>query len=263
MAAMTLKGAIKRGLRTTGLLPGPVPVPPGGTPAPQIKEIADNFLTWVRFAVAGHPSAGNPYCFDHAVRHMPPGGRMVEIGSFAGLSAVQIGYLARRHGRAEGLVCCDPWMFEGAPLGVTYPGTGVTTDAYRVFVRETFARNVRFFCDGSPPSAVEAYSDDFFDAWRRGESRPDVVAGGVVRLGGPVSFCFIDGNHTYEAATRDFRNADEFLLPGGFVLFDDSGDGQAGPDGIEWGSCRAAREVTATGRYELVMKNPHYLFRKK
>jgi hypothetical protein len=121
---------------------------------------------------------------------------------------------------------------------------------------------VRFFCAGNEPSAVEACSDEFFAAWRRGDERPDVL-GGAVRLGGPISFCFIDGNHTYEAAAQDFRNMDEFLLPGGFVLFDDSGDGQTGPDGVEWGSCRAAREVLATGRYDLVMKNPNYLFRKR
>ena len=112
---------------------------------------------------------------------------MVEIGSFAGLSAVQMCYLARKHGRAERLVCCDPWMFEGAPLGTTYPHTSVTTDAYRVFVRETFARNVRFFCGGNEPSAVEAMSDEFFAAWGRGEERADVL-GGTVRLGGPISF---------------------------------------------------------------------------
>ncbi len=253
---MRIRGLIKKGMLRAGLLTRPVEVPP------PVRELDDGFLTWARFAVAGHPSAGNPFCMDHAIRHMPDGAPIVEIGSFAGLSAVQMCHLARKHGRTNRLIACDPWMFEGLPPGITFPHTSVTSDGYREYVRESFARNVRFFCADNLPAGVEMTSDDFFAAWRERREVPDVV-GGTVRLGGPIGFCFIDGNHTYECAARDFRNVDEFLAPGGFVLFDDSGDGQTAPDGQPWGSCRAAREVLDTGRYELVMKNPNYLYRKR
>ena len=40
------------------------------------------------------------------------------------------------------------------------------------------------------------------------------------------------------------------------MLFDDSWDGAG------WGACRVMPEIAASGRYELVMRNPNYLFRK-
>ena len=121
---------------------------------------------------------------------------------------------------------------------------------------ETFRRNVRLFSGESFPHTVEALSDDFFDMWRARQSTTDVFER-TVQLGGPLGFCYIDGNHTYEFAKRDFLNCDEFLEPGGFILFDDS------EDGSEWGVCRVIQEVKASGRYSLVIQNPNYLFCKR
>ena len=81
--------------------------------------------------------------------------------------------------------------------------------------------------------------------------------GRETQLGGPIAFCFIDGNHSYEFARRDFENTDRHLQPGGFILFDDSGDGS------DWGVCKVVAEVAATGRYELIATNPNYLFKKR
>jgi hypothetical protein len=83
------------------------------------------------------------------------------------------------------------------------------------------------------------------------------VLGRNVQLGGAISFCYIDGNHAYEYAKRDFENCHNFLEPGGFILFDDSADGSG------WDVCNVVSEVQRSGRYELVIKNPNYLFRKK
>jgi hypothetical protein len=55
---------------------------------------------------------------------------------------------------------------------------------------------------------------------------------------------------------RDFYNVDRYLVPGGFIVFDDSADGSG------WGSNRTAREAAALKRYEIVAKNPNYCFRK-
>ena len=76
-----------------------------------------------------------------------------------------------------------------------------------------------------------------------------------MQLGGPISFCYIDGNHTYEGAKLDFLNCDVFLEPGGFLLFDDSVEHQ-------FGGWRVMPEVLATGRYQLAATNPNHLFRK-
>ncbi len=200
---------------------------------------------------------------DHAIERMPDEGRMLEIGSFAGLSTNQIRGLKRRHGRKTPLVTCDPWSFEGVDMDVRVGGHPITFREYADFLRETYIRNVRFFSRDNPPATAQMFSDDFFRAWDRHERVRDVVSGGMIELGGPLCFCFIDGDHSYAAAKRDFENTDRHLVRGGYILFDDSGDDVLGPDGKPWGSWRVAKEVEAIGRYEMVMKTPNYLFRKK
>jgi hypothetical protein len=82
------------------------------------------------------------------------------------------------------------------------------------------------------------------------------VFGREVQLGGPLSFCYIDGNHTYDFARRDFENCAEHLETGGFVLFDDSSDQS------EFGVGRLMHEIKKMAGFELVIKNPNYLFKK-
>jgi hypothetical protein len=232
-------------------------------PAHTMEHTLD-FLNWLRFINAGHyQGPGNVEAMDHAIARMPDEGRMLEIGSFAGLSTNQIGALKRRHRRRTPLVTCDAWSFEGIDMDVRVGGHPVTFREYAAHVRETYARNVRFFSRDDVPATVQMFSDEFFAAWGRGERAADVVGGGQVTLGGALCFCFIDGDHTYGAAKRDFENTDRYLVRGGFVLMDDSGDGVPGPDGKPWGSWQVAKEVEAAGRYELVMKTPNYLFRKR
>jgi hypothetical protein len=72
-----------------------------------------------------------------------------------------------------------------------------------------------------------------------------------------LSFCYIDGNHSYDVATRDFLNTDRFLTPGGFIIFDDSADGS------EWEVCKVIQEVIESGSYDLLAKNPNYFFQKR
>jgi len=81
--------------------------------------------------------------------------------------------------------------------------------------------------------------------------------GRSVSLGGPLSFCYIDGLHTYDQCSRDFQNVDRWLQVGGFVLFDDSSDFS------DWeGVRRVVSEVRRGGRYRVVLNNPNYLFKK-
>lgn len=221
-----------------------------------------DYLTWLRFANAGHFQEGNLAAMDYAIQRLPGDHPILEIGSFAGLSANQITALKRRHGKTNRLFTCDPWVFEQLNMDVKVGAHHVTFREYAEFICQTFVQNVKFFSSDSPPMTMRAFSDDFFRAWRAGEDVTDIVSSGTMKLGGPIGFAFIDGDHQYEPARRDFENVDEFLVPGGFVLFDDSGDDALGPDGLPWGSWRVAKEVEASGRYELIAKQPNYLFRK-
>ena len=102
---------------------------------------------------------------------------------------------------------------------------------------------------------VELTSDEFFAAWAAGRSTRDVF-GRPTALGGPIAFAYVDGNHAYEFARRDFENVDRFLQVGGFVLFDDSADGS------HWEVTRVVAEVKRMANYRVVAKNPNYLFQR-
>lgn len=217
-------------------------------------DVSDEFVNWLAFANAGMLNRGNLLCFDYAISRLPSDSPMVEIGVFCGLSSNLLTYYKRRHRRSNPLFNCDRWLFEGAEGNVG--ASDISHSAYRDFVRETYLRNVRMFSGHDLPRTIESLSREFFAGWRASQTATDLF-GRTVQLGGPISFCFIDGNHTYEVARQDFRDADQFLEPGGFILFDDSADGSA------WEVTRVVAEVLALPQYELVIKNPNYLFRKR
>lgn len=220
-----------------------------------VRTIDDEYLNWLRFANAGMLDSGNSYSFDFALQRLPSRAPMLEIGSFCGLSTNVLGYLKAKHGIPNRLYTCDRWVFERNDDSLQLGASGMTHEAYRDFVKETFQRNVRFFSGVELPWTIELFSDEFFDAWRRAE-KATTVFGEPVTLGGPLSFCYIDGNHSYEYARRDFQNADQFLEKGGYILFDDSADGSG------WEVCRVVDEVLKSKQYELALKNPNYLLKK-
>lgn len=75
-------------------------------------------------------------------------------------------------------------------------------------------------------------------------------------MGGSFSFCYIDGNHTYDYVRRDFENIDKYLDVGGYILFDDSADHNP------FGLTKLMKEIMKKKNYKLIMKNPNYLFMK-
>ena len=134
---------------------------------------------------------------------------------------------------------------EGSPLA--FPD-------YKRFVKDSYLRNTKTFSSDQLPFTIGVFSDQFFDLWRN-KSTVDDVWGRSAGLGGPLSFCYVDGNHTYPAAKRDFENCDAFLEAGGFIVFDDSA-------WDEFGVRQLMPEIAATGRYKLIATNPNHLFQK-
>jgi hypothetical protein len=223
----------------------------GGT---SFVDLTNDYIAYLTFANAGMLNKGNLLCIDYAMRNLPSKHPIVEIGSFCGLSTNLLAYFKHKHGVTNPIYNCDRWDFEGAHGMVG--DTDIPHADYRSFVMESYKRNVQMFSRWELPRTVEAYSNDFFAAWGRADLVTDVF-GRSTRLGGPISFCYIDGNHSYAFARADFLNTDRFLEPGGFVLFDDSADGS------KWEVTRVISEVKERGDYEFVVKNPNYLFRKK
>ena len=216
----------------------------------------DEYVRWLMYANAGMTHVGTPYCLDHVLGNLPSDNPMIEIGPFCGLSTNLITYYARKHGRANHLLSADTWSYRSPDKGGTLGETDVTFRDYCEFVKDSFMRNVKTLGVGGLPFALQQSSDAFFELWRAGAEVTDIFDR-QLGLGGPISFAYIDGDHGYEPVARDFANSDAFLEPGGFVFLDDSGD-LSRFDGVR----KVAREIESSGRYEVVMKNPHYLFRK-
>jgi hypothetical protein len=223
-------------------------------PSPKQQDITDDYVRWLCFANAGMVDRGNLYLMDCALSRIKTQSPILEIGSFCGLSANLLTHFKRKHGVRNRLITCDKWEFENDGDRVHLGGSPVLFSDYTRFVRDSYLRNTELFSADDLPYTVEVTSDEFFEQWRRGETAQD-VRGQTLQLGGPISFCYIDGNHTYEAAKKDFLNCDAFLEPGGFILFDDSATEL-------FGVYRVMPEVLASGRYKLFDTNPNHLFQK-
>jgi hypothetical protein len=207
------------------------------------------------FANAGMLHTGHRYLIDLAVRELPSEDPVLEIGAFCGLSTNVITYFLETQERRNVLFSTDPWVFEGEG-GAMLPDSAIAFEDYRALVREQSERNVRFWSARRLPHAYRLTSDDFFAAWRAGETLSDVF-GREAQFGGPIAFCFVDGDHRHEQAERDFLHADEFLVDGGFVLFDDSDEFGAFPQVYD-----VVQKAIDRHGYELVAANPHHLLRK-
>jgi predicted O-methyltransferase YrrM len=214
----------------------------------------DRFIEWLLLVNAGMQVRGNVHLFELAVRTAPEA-PFLEIGSFSGLSTNIIQYLKRKHDRVGvPLYTCDKWLFKNKDVPLP-AAAGVSIDEIRDYVRSGFQRSLRTFSGDDLPFTVEATSDEFFELWEQGKPTEDVF-GRSVELGGPFGFCFIDGNHDEEFVQRDFDNCDRYLLPGGLILFDDSAAESVGAASI------VAKRIARESRYEVVARNPNYLFRK-
>lgn len=222
----------------------------------QKQAKAHGFITWLGFANPGMLDNGNIYCFEYAIEHLPSDNPIVEIGSFCGLSTNLISFYLRMNNKSNKLITCDKWIFEGAEKSNDFlEGSIITNQQYREFVKDIYIRYISFFSKDHLPYTVEHFSDDFFNLWEGGKIEKDVL-GREIQLGGQISFAYIDGNHTYEFAKRDFENIDKYLELGGFILFDDSADY------TDWEVCKVIDEIKKTDKYKIIINNPNYLIKK-
>jgi len=218
-----------------------------------------DFVDWLQYANAGMMMEGNIYSFEYAINNLPSANPLIEIGSFCGLSTNLINFYLERKTAANLLFTSDKWEFENAGSGGSnIGGSHLSFDAYKEFVQSSFKRNLSFFSANRLEKTfpIELFSDEFFEEWNAASTLTDVF-GKSAKLGGAISFAYIDGNHTYPFAKRDFENVDRWLEKGGFILFDDSGDDST------WEVRQVISEIKAGNRYEVIVNNPNYLLRKK
>jgi predicted O-methyltransferase YrrM len=224
----------------------------------------DDFIRRLSVTVIGegmlHP--GNVYLLDWAIQRMPAGGCMLEVGTYGGLSTNLICYLAKKHRQPHPFFTCDPWIYDGyydrdsAPVEHVDGRKDLLRTDYMRYIRESYIRATKFLSADRLPYTVQATSAAFFDSWERNEEAADVF-GRQVKLGGPISFAYIDGDHSLEVARNDFNSVAKRLLPGGLVLLDDSAKG------LPFGSSAMMGVLAAREDFEVVDRNPNYLLRKK
>ncbi len=215
------------------------------------------FVNIIRSAVTGWLDKGHPYCFDYMAKHLDSEAPWIEIGAYCGLSTCVMSHFRRKYKRSNPLYSIDTWQFEHSKNARYAKASGYDLGALTPFIMEAYQRNVRFFCSDNLPIAVHMSSDDFFEKNEKGEAIRDIMTGDVRSAHiEKISFAYIDGDHSYAYAKRDFLNVDKLLEPGGFILFDDSADY------INWGSAKVAREVAALQQYRVIKKNPCYFLQK-
>jgi len=204
---------------------------------------------------------GNIYLMDHAIRHMPPGGYVLEIGSWGGLSTNLLLHLMKKYHRQEVFLGCDPWKYSYQDDEVGEPDfidgrEDISRKEYMEYIRQGFIDSVSLFNRSKLPYTFQMTSDEFFAQMDKKTSITDLFGRSMVPDKG-ISFCYIDGNHTYDFVKRDFENVDRYLIDNGLILFDDSMDGD------QFGSAHFMKEIKQNPSYKVIKKNPNYLIQKK
>lgn len=217
------------------------------------KYLKDEYLYKLRQANSGMLHRGNIFCFDFVFKNLPENGAILEIGTFCGLSANVINYYKNKYNKKNRFFTTDKWQHYSRK---DYIGdSNITYEEYKKYIRASLKNNIETFSKGNIPFIIDSFSDDFFKNWKNEATVKDIWDRDI-KLGGSLSFAYIDGNHEYSFVKRDFENCDKYLRSGGFILFDDSAD----YSGFE--VSRLVKEIKSNKKYKLVLRNPNYLFVK-
>ena len=234
------------------------------------KPELDEFTQRILCSVPGMLETGNLESFEFVADNISSKNPCIEIGSFCGLSSILMRYFLDKNNKPNRIFTCDNWSFEGffdnAPdkfknkdfdlyLELVGNNTNISRENYTRFIKNQFKNNTLFFSSHNLPASFHLSSDIFFSFWDEGSAIRDIF-GNENRLGGKVSFVYIDGGHSYGQCKNDFNNADKYLEKGGYLLLDDSADGGM------FGSTKVAQEINKSLRYRVVKQNPNYLFQK-
>ena len=206
---------------------------------------------------------GNYFLFDYALSRLPSQGHILEIGSYGGFSMNLILHLLAKHKEHNRQVySCDPWIYSGykdETEGLSQHMDGnqaVRREDFMTYVLANFKESLELFQPERLPHSVRKKSADFFHFWFAGQAMDDVF-GRTFYPGKDLAFIYIDGDHTEQGARSDLENSIKALVPGGWILLDDSAAW------LPYGSARLMPEFMARPELDCVFRNPNALFRKK
>lgn len=228
---------------------------------PAFDELHSDVLTYINYSHCS-PESRFPlekqYLIKLALEKLPSNNPILEIGVFAGRSTNALIELKRSLNISNKVFTTDPWLVcEDIPISKNVSGR-----QYQEHVKQQFLTNIQFWSGDSLPFSFDFTSDRFFQEWRENSDLCSLF-NQRVKLGGPLSCVFLDGDHSDTQVRKDFLNIDAFLEKGGLLYFDDSDALHRNGSEPENHVYVLVREILFDGRYEVVSRNPNYLLRKK
>jgi predicted O-methyltransferase YrrM len=183
-------------------------------------------------------------------------GDILELGSWCGRSAVVLGMAARLAGNCK-VHCVDlfperaDWSrnadgyysFVVYINGKSYGAYGEQTVWAEPFERDIVPVYERF--SGTLDAFNRAIDDSGLNDWVA-SFRGDLAGfAKTVASDFALRLAFIDGDHSYSAVARDIEIVERFLVPGGWICFDDAFSSYSGVnEAIE-------QHIIGSGRYSL------------
>ncbi|WP_420571722.1 class I SAM-dependent methyltransferase [Kordia sp.] len=198
---------------------------------------------------------------DYAIQHMPNDGIVLEIGSYAGLSTNVMLHLLHKYHKKHTFVGCDAWIYEGFNdhTGIIEKHIDGKPDVsrtdYVAYLKNAFINAATLLHPNTKPYTCHLASDAFFEKWNANDVFIDVFDR-TFSIQQKISFCYIDGDHSYEQTKKDFENVDSKLKVNGFILLDDSAKH------LQFGSSDFIKEIKKNEKYEIIDNNPNYLIKK-
>ena len=182
-------------------------------------------------------------------------GDIIELGSWCGRSASALGLAAKLSGRST--VHAIDLFPEKSDWRQNADGTysfsvtldGRAFDAYSepAVWAEPYQRDIEPIYDRHP-RLLDVFNDTIARNGLSSVVRPYRGNMQMFAADAPADLrcklAFIDGDHSYEAVTEDIRDVERFLVPGGWICFDDAFSCYEGVD-------RAITDhIVNSGRYE-------------
>lgn len=179
------------------------------------------------------------WIFEEVLRSHRPS-LIIEVGSWKGASAIQMGLLCKDLALDAAIICVDTWL--GSPEHVLKPRFSVSLRrrwGYPQLYHNFLANVIKWKCD------------DMVVPFPNTSENAAVVFG---RKGLKADVIYIDAAHEYEAVLRDFQIYWELLEDGGYLI---------GDDYISWeGVTRAADEFAQMVKSPLVGGKGKFVIRK-
>ncbi len=189
-----------------------------------IGETVEPSLSLIAFTSLFHHAQTIPGMCDHQkfaalcqiVRHCPKGD-VVEIGSWWGKSAFILSQLSTSYSIGN-LLCVDPWsdahLVQGDEIVDATSATVSAEEAFQVFLMNLIPYNNGNINYIQMPSVAAAQHY----VPKLSVRTPQF---GETHYKGEIALLHIDANHAFDAVNADTQAWAKFVVPGGWIIFDD------------------------------------------